>query len=394
MFRRVLWRLCPATMAEVKAAELVNASGDSVVPNTNAENQATSYTEGENSINPQNVKFVHPVDRIGLEYQKYVHSVSQVGPWIDSKHREEVKHAVSTRKRRENNSVKPLIQPYIPMETSFRRLPKDALIPTESELRCLYPMKTDLVLTEHEATGISKGNIVHPEKAPKPLTYFMHKPPNYDPNREHPFIVVLPDFRGLESDIGDVMFHWFQRPAVYQGLVEGGYVLVCPIVNIKHSIACAVESVVAHFCDWICKTYKVEGGRCHLFGKGLGGHLAMRTCFENTNVARSIVALPGRLSVPFRMAERPYEKAMNMMGVHSLIYQPGGIFKVEYTYKWKALLESAEVKPAPRVVHFADVRDHQIYYAINPNEYWNYMAYFRNSQAVSPTMSRWEPGDG
>ena len=52
--------------------------------------------------------------------------------------------------------------------------------------------------------------------------------------------------------------------------------------------------------------------------------------------------------------------------------------KTDWLYKFKMLLDDNHVRPAVRVIHFAEVWDHQVYYAINPVEFWNYMQYFRN----------------
>lgn len=58
----------------------------------------------------------------------------------------------------------------------------------------------------------------------------------------------------------------------------------------------------------------------------------------------------------------------NFNGVHSLVFVPGNLTKVNFIYKLKLMLDLAKVQPPLRNIHFADVFDHQVYYAINPYE--------------------------
>eukprot|EP00760_Papus_ankaliazontas_P002420 PhM_4_TR10993/c0_g1_i1/m.29149 len=376
--------------ASTQDAQITKGEGQEGLATTAAESahSVNEIPEDPNVITPQRVQPTTPYENVAIEFQKLVHRMGQVGPYLESHRQDEPQHGVALRKRRESFSVAPIKPVYQPLETSFRRLPAGAKIPIEGELRCMYPMQTSLQFNVYDADCVHYNFQEHGED-PLPVRYVKMLPPNYNPEKEHPFMVVVPDHRGMEEDFEDVCFHWFERQNVYPGIVEGGWVILCPILNVKHSTTHPVEAVLAHFCDHVTKTYKVEGNRVHLFGKGLGGHLIMRTILDFKDVARSVVALPGRLGAPLRLAERPYEKAVNATGVHTLIYVPGSVFKTDWIYKFKILLESSQVRPPPRFVHFADVRDHQIYYAINPVEFWNYMNYFRTAHHVAATPPLW-----
>ncbi|EPY31881.1 hypothetical protein STCU_03143 [Strigomonas culicis] len=317
---------------------------------------------------------------------KLQHMYSQEGPYVGSRAKDREVSSVDNRKRRHVVRVpQPEIE-YRPNETSFRRLPKDIILPNEFELRVLYPMTTNLTIIEGEADCVDHSAFGADEE-PKPIAYSMLAPPNFDRRKEYPFMVVLPDHRGLPRDFEDVCANFFERPIHQKLMSEQQFVILSPIVNLRHNLNVPVEGVVARFCDWVTESFNVENGRVHLFGKGNGAYTALRTVLEHKDVAASVTAILGRNGSPFRPMDRAQEKAKNYNGVHSLVYVPGLLRKQDYYYKFKFMLDMGRIRPPLRNIHFADVRDHQVYYAINPYEFWNYMKYFRQYNIKMVTES-------
>lgn len=323
-----------------------------------------------------------PVTPVGDMEGEFVESerlkflFSQEGPYLGSKMKDVESQSVDSRKRREIVRVPRSEAEYLPNETSFRRLPQNFILPSEHELRCLYPQTTAIEITtgeapcaDHSAKGI--------DEEPAPIHYCMITPPDYEPTREYPYMVVLGDFRGVRSDFEDICANFFERSLHRELMLEQQWVVISPMINMKVSFQNPVEGVVARFCDWVTSNFVVENNRVHLFGKGLGGYCALRTCLEQKNVALSVTAILGRNGSPFRPMDRTQEKVKNFNGVHSLVYVPGLLRKQDYYYKLKFMMDMARVRPALRNIHFAEVRDHQVYYAINPYEFWNHMRYFR-----------------
>jgi hypothetical protein len=329
---------------------------------------------------------VSPEENFVLEFQRhYYRNRTQVGAYIGSTVAGEQGEgrlggsgagALSLRHRREIERVPPWQPPYEAAETSFRRLPLSARLPSERELRFIYPMRTELPIQWHTA-DCADFNMVDLDEDAAPIKYGVLYPRNYDARKPHPTMVWLSDHRGLECDFEDSCAHLFERSQHYEGWYERGWVIYAPVISMRHAQLHPQEGVVARFCDWLTANRRVEHGKVHLAGKGYGAFTALRTVLEMRRIAISCTALCGRLAGPFRPLDRPQEKAHNIDGTHVLIYVPGDMRKTEYVYKFKGFCDLARVKPPVRAVHFADVRDHQLYYAVNPIEFWNYQEFFR-----------------
>lgn len=312
-----------------------------------------------------------------VEMRKLVHLFSQDGAFIGATVKDREQHEVDERQRRRIVRVPQPEVEYRPNETSFRRLPRDVRLPNEYELRALYPMTTSLTLVTGEAHCVDHSAI-DIDVEPAPMSYTMLAPPGWCKEKEYPYMVVLPDHRGVPRDFEDVCAHFFERPLHRRLMLEQEWVVLSPVVNLRHNMQIPVEGVVARFCDWVCEEFRVEHNRVHLFGKGNGGYVALRTALEHKHVAISVTALLGRSGSPFRPFQRPQEKVKNYNAVHSLVFVPGLLRKQDWYYKFKLMMDMARVRPPLRNIHVADVLDHQIYYAINPYEFWNYMRYFRH----------------
>ncbi|RNF12362.1 hypothetical protein TraAM80_00373 [Trypanosoma rangeli] len=159
-------------------------------------------------------------------------------------------------------------------------------------------------------------------------------------------------------------------------MLEQKRVVISPVINLCHNFQIPVEAIMARFCDWVIENFDVEHRRVHMFGKGNGAYVALRTVMEYKEVIISVNAILGRSGTPFRPLNRPQDKVRNFSGVHSLVFVPSLLRKQDWYYKF--MMNMARIKPALRNVHFADVGDHQVYYAINPYEFWNHMKYFAN----------------
>jgi hypothetical protein len=381
-----------AALAALHHNRHVNAKDAVVVDEAKSAPQPppTPTSTAPNAIPKKKVRFVSPQESIAIEFQKMAHRLSQSGPYVGRRLKDEPVTALDFRKRREIERVMPFKQPWQGYETSFRRLPKGAKIPEEHELRALYPMKTKLHIDWDEA-HCADLNALDPMEAPLPIKFGKLLPPNYDPNKSYPTLVVLPDNRGLEVDFEDMCAHFFERPNVSSLVREQQWVVLAPIVNQRHSVVYPIEGIIARFCDWVPTKFNVEHGKVHLFGKGLGGHTALRTCIEYKEVAKSVTALLGRLSTPFRPMDRPMEKLKNLNGTHSLIIVPGLVRKPDYAYRFKIMGDFNQLVPPIRCIHYADVRDHQIYYALNPYELFSHLKFFRSPDSITPTTQRrWE----
>ncbi|KAG5476529.1 hypothetical protein LSCM1_04243 [Leishmania martiniquensis] len=330
----------------------------------------------KSTVDPEDVSVMNKRDIEYIELCKLRYMYSQDGPFIGSQTKDSTPDQVSFRKRRHIVRVPQPEMEYCPNETSFRRLPKNYIIPNEFELRALYPMSTSLKIIEGKADCVDHSAF-DINADPSPIAYSMLAPPDWKPNIEYPYMVVLPDHRGIPRDFEDVCANFFERPAHYELMTQQRWVILSPVVNLRHNLQIPVEGVVARFCDWVMDNFRVENGKVHLFGKGNGGYVALRTVLEYRDVALSVTAILGRNGSPFRPLDRAQDKVKNYNGVHSLVYVPGLLRKQDWYYKFKFMLDMARVRPPLRNVHFADVRDHQVYYAINPLEFWNYMAYFR-----------------
>lgn len=317
-----------------------------------------------------------PQETAQLEMNKLRFEFSQEGPYLGSKMKDREKHLVDQRERRAMVRVPQPEVEYIPNETSFRRLPKDCRMPGENELRALYPQSTGLEILPGEAHCVDHS-AVDIDEDPAPIPFGMLVPPGWDKTKEYPYMVVLADHRGVPRDFEDVCANFFERPTHRELMLEQQFVVICPTINLRHNFQIPVEGVVARFCDWVCETHNVENNRVHLFGKGNGGYVALRTCLEFKDVALSVTALLGRSGTPFRPMNKAQEKVKNFNGVHSLVYVPGLMRKQDWHYKFKFMMDMARIRPALRNIHFADVKDHQLYYAVNPYEFWNHMRYFR-----------------
>ncbi|CAJ1028464.1 conserved hypothetical protein [Leishmania braziliensis MHOM/BR/75/M2904] len=351
----------------VQSAEIVNE--------TVHQRKAEGHLKNS-SIDSDDVSMMSKRDIECIELHKLQYMHSQDGPFIGSRTKDNTPDQVSFRKRRHIVRVPQPDIEYRPNETSFRRLPKNYIIPNEFELRALYPMSTSLKIIEGKADCVdhSAFNI---DEDPSPIAYSMISPPDWRSDIEYPYMVVLPDHRGVPRDFEDVCANFFERPTHYELMVQQRWVILSPVVNLRHNIQVPVEGVVARFCDWVTDNFRVENGKVHLLGKGNGGYVALRTVLEHKDVALSVTAILGRNGSPFRPLDRAQDKVKNYNGVHSLVYVPGLLRKQDWYYKFKFMLDMARVRPPLRNVHFADVRDHQVYYAINPHEFWNYMLYFR-----------------
>lgn len=325
-----------------------------------------------------------------VEMSKLQYLYSQEGPFIGSRTKDREKHSVDRRHRREIVRVPRAEADYQPNETSFRRLPKNVRLPNEYELRALYPMATNLKLIEGKA-GCVDHSAFDVDEEPAPMAYTMLAPPDWSPEKQYPYMVVLPDHRGLPRDFEDVCAHFFERPVHRELMLEQQWVVLSPVVNLRHNLQIPVEGIVARFCDWVTETFNVENNRVHLFGKGAGGYVALRTVLDHKEVAISVTAILGRNGSPFRPLDRPQDRVKHYNGVHSLVFVPGLLRKQDWYYKFKFMLDMGRVRPPIRNIHFAEVMDHQVYYAINPYEFWNYMKYFRqyNVKMISESGHSW-----
>lgn len=328
------------------------------------------------TVDSDDVNVMNSKDNEFIELHKLQYMYSQDGPFIGSRTKDKRVDQVSLRKRRHIVRVPQPEMEYRPNETSFRRLPKNYVLPNEFELRALYPMSTSLTIIEGQADCVDH-NAFDVDGDPAPIAYSMLAPPDWKPDMEYPYMVVLPDHRGIPRDFEDVCANFFERPAHREPMLEQRWVVISPVVNLRHNMQIPVEGIVARFCDWVTDNFRVEHGKVHLFGKGNGGYVALRTVLENKDLALSVTAILGRSGSPFRPLDRAQDKVKNFNGVHTLVYVPGLLRKQDWYYKFKFMLDMARVRPPIRNVHFADVRDHQVYYAINPQEFWNYMKYFR-----------------
>ncbi|CCW65015.1 unnamed protein product [Phytomonas sp. EM1] len=350
-------------------AEVLSETIDDEVTSPGEENSLSDIKKGDVSILNKEASAV-------LELHKLQYMYSQDGVYIGSMHKDKESNEVDKRKRR---SVTRIPQPdleYRPNETSFRRLPKNSRLPNEFELRAMYPMTTNLSIIEGKADCVDHS-VFGIDEDPAPIAYSMLAPQDWSAEKQYPYMVVLPDHRGMPRDFEDVCANFFERPVHRQLMSEQQWVVLSPVINLRHSFQIPVEGIVARFCDWATEKFNVEHGRVHLFGKGYGGYVALRTVLDNKDVAISVTAILGRNNSPFRPFDRPQERIKNFNGVHSLVFVPGLLRKQDYYYKFKFMMDMGRVRPALRNIHFADVRDHQIYYAINPYEFWNYMRYFR-----------------
>ena len=372
----------------VRAAEVVRENDATVAPAPpTCDELGNSPAPADlKTIPKKKVRFVSADENMAIEFQKFAHRMRQVGPYVASHEKDVVPSPLMQRDRREIQRVCPYEEPFQALETSFRRIPKDINLPNEYELRFLYPQTTKLPLEYNEA-HCADLNALDIHEIPLPIQYGVLYPPNYDATKTYPTMVVLSDGRGLPSDHQDVCANWFERGQVQQGLHEQKWILFFPVISFKNSQLCPCEAVIATFCDWVVANYKCENNRVHLFGKGWGAYAAIRTCIYHKEIAISVTAILGRIGAsPFRLEDRPREKVKNVAGTHVLVYVPGYMFKTDYAYKFKNMMDWGHIKPAARYIHFAEVRDHQIYYAINPYEFWNYMKFFRDypSNAVQP----------
>lgn len=325
-----------------------------------------------------------------VEMNKLKYLYSQDGPFIGSRTKDKEKFSVDFRRRRYVRRVPQPEADYLPNETSFRRLPKNVRLPNEYELRALYPMATNLKLIEGKAECVDHSAF-DVDEDPAPMSYSMLSPPDWSPDEEFPYMIVLPDHRGLPRDFEDVCGNFFERPVHRELMLEQKWVIISPVVNLRHNLQIPVEGIVARFCDWVTTTFKVENNRVHLFGKGAGAYVALRTVLDNKEVAISVTAILGRNGSPFRPLDRPQDRIKNFNGVHSLVFVPGLLRKQDWYYKFKFMVDMGRVRPPLRNIHFADVMDHQVYYAINPYEFWNYMRYFRqyNVKMISENGYSW-----
>ncbi|KEG07368.1 hypothetical protein DQ04_10011010 [Trypanosoma grayi] len=334
----------------------------------------------------QDVRSLSEGENVVLELNRLQYLYSQEGPFIGSRKKDTSDTSVDKRGRRHIVRVPQPEVDYRPNETSFRRLPKNTRIPNEYELRALYPQSTGLTLVQGNAACVDHSAF-NVDEDPAPMAYTMVTPPDWSKEREYPYMVVLPDHRGIPRDFEDVCANFFERPSHRQLMLEQNWVIISPIVNLRHNFQVPVEGVVARFCDWVVENFNVEHGRVHLFGKGNGGYVALRTAMEHKEVAISVTAILGRSGTPFRPLDRPQEKVRNLNGVHTLVFVPGLLRKQDWYYKFKFMMDMARIRPALRNIHFADVRDHQVYYAINPYEFWNHMKFFRQHNIKMVTES-------
>ena len=338
--------------------------------------------ESDKVIPKKKVRYVSSQEQAAIDFQKMIHGLSQEGPYIGSKKKSQEKTSVDSRKRREIERVTPFKAPWQGYETSFRRLPKGYKLPNEWELRGAYPCSTTLKIEWDEA-DCADYNMHDVMEAPQPIKFGKLLPPNYDPKKKYPYMVALADWRNLETDVEDVCAHFFERPNINAGLREQEFVVFFPLISGRHSVIVPVEGVVAKFCDWVTSKFNVENGLVHLWGKGLGGNTALRTILYQKNVCISCTAIMGRISAPFRPTDRPMERTKNLNGVHILMIVPGGMRKVDYPYRFKAMCDIAQIEPPIRCLHYAEVRDAQITYALNPYEFWSHMKFFRTTNGLT-----------
>jgi pimeloyl-ACP methyl ester carboxylesterase len=349
-------------------------------------------------IRRETVSTINEDEAVAIDFQKFVAQQQQQGPYIGSSQKDAPNGALERRRRREMVRVPPIAEAYEGAETSFRRMSPRLLakLPDEQHLRAIYPMRTSLPI-EWRGADVADGNSLDIDEDPEPIRYGILYPENYNPDKYYPTMVILSDMRGMELDFEDVCSHLLERDAAYERWAkEDGWVVISPVISVKHSQMMPIEGVVARFVDYVTDNYKVEHGKVHLVGKGLGGYLALRTCMEHKQLALSVTAVLGRMAAPFRPLERPQEKVRNMNGTHTLLIVPGGMRKLEWVYKFKSVMDVGAVRPPCRALHYAEVRDHQLYYAINTDEFWNYMAYFRTHNyhsGITTTESGFQYGE-
>ena len=346
---------------------------------------------GDVAVASGRMKFTRPEEEFDIAMQKAAARGRQKGPYIGSKIGDIEKFDVDDRRRRAVARVPQVEAPYEGNETSFRRLPRGMRIPDEFVLRHMYPMRTKMDLTWQLADCVDGDAQDIFNTTPVGIKYATWFPPDYDPATERlPVLVCLADYRGLELDVEDVCANFFERDEYMSGLLEHRWILLFPCINTKHSQQFPMEGIVARFCDWAALKYRAENGMCHIFGRGLGGWLALRTVTYHRAICQSMIAVPSRMASAYRPLERPQEKVHNVEGTHTLVFVPGGLRKLDFLYKWKAMLDINKIRPPTRFIHFAEVLDAQVPYVINPNEFWNYLQYFRQNPLHRTMGSRSE----
>lgn len=336
-------------------------------------------------IDPANVSAVTPAEEAAIAFQKYAHNRRQEGPFVGSELRHVPKEVVEFRKRREIERVMPFEDPYIANETSFRRLPEGARLPNEAELRALYPQNTTMKYELCEAPCVD-SDARGVDLPPQPIYYCRWVPENYDPSKTYCTFVVLPDQKGLPVDFDDMCANFWQRPAFMKGLLENNVVLLAPVINVKQ-VPAAMEHVVIRFIDWVTANFKCENGKPHLIGKGNGAVMALRVGITAADVVHSIIAICGKLNSPLKSDDRVREMLPKLNGTHVLMYIPGAMFKPSNIMRLKGLCDFMKVRPAVRAIHYEMVRDLQVYYAINPIEFWNYVLFFRQYHSTAVAES-------
>lgn len=390
----LLWKraLNTACKYNVRFSSEIAKTGPSIQEGEVVAETVNKETIVNSTNNEQDVpiRIVSSEESSFVEMNKLKHLYSQEGPFIGSKNKDKDVFSVDFRRRRYVCRVPQPEADYLPNETSFRRLPKNVRLPNEYELRALYPMATNLALIEGKAECVDHSAFDVDEE-PAPMSYSMLSPPDWSPDKEFPYLVVLPDHRGLPRDFEDVCANFFERPVHRELMLEQKWVVISPVVNLRHNLQIPVEGIVARFCDWVTSTFTVENNRVHLFGKGAGAYVALRTVLDQKEVAISVTAILGRNGSPFRPMDRPQDRIKNFNGVHSLVFVPGLLRKQDWYYKFKFMSDMGRIRPPLRNIHFADVMDHQVYYAINPYEFWNYMKYFRqyNIKMISENGHSW-----
>uniref|UniRef100_A0A7S1Q3D2 Uncharacterized protein n=1 Tax=Neobodo designis TaxID=312471 RepID=A0A7S1Q3D2_NEODS len=338
-----------------------------------------NYGVGDVAVAKGRMRFTQPEDEFAIAMQRAAAKNRQRGPYVDSKTADIEPFDVDDRRRRAVDRVPQMEEQYEGNETSFRRLPRGFKIPEEYHLRHMYPMMTRMKLVWEMADCVDGDARDIYERNANGIKHGIIYPPDFDESKTYPVMVALSDARGMEYDVEDLCANFFERDEFLKGLQEQQWIILFPCINSKQSQGFPMEAVVARFCDWASARYNCEHGKPHLFGRGLGGHLALRTTTYHKAIAMSVIAIVGRLAAPFRPLERPQKLIHNMEGTHSLVIVPGQTRKVDWMYKWKALMDLNYIRPPTRFIHFAEVMDAQVVYAINPIEFLNYLLYFRRN---------------